>query len=84
MLTDIIPAKNRKRFYAYFGLLGVALAATQVAYVAAATGQPLWLTVALAVYGFLGGAFGATATQNVTVPGYSIAGELADADGLGQ
>jgi hypothetical protein len=63
MLTDILPAAARKKVYAIYALVGVVLGALQVAYLNIA-GQPQWLTVALAVYGFLGTALGATAASN--------------------
>lgn len=63
MLTDIIPAVARKKIYAIYALVGVVLGALQVAYLNIA-GQPQWLTVALAVFGFLGTALGATAASN--------------------
>jgi hypothetical protein len=63
MLTDILPATARKKVYAIYALLGVALGAVQVAYLNLA-GQPQWLTVALAVFGFVGTALGATAASN--------------------
>lgn len=55
----------RKYFYYIYGLLGVAIGATQVGYSAAELSQPVWLTVSLAVFGFVGAAFGITAGQNV-------------------
>ena len=60
-----LPPKARAGFYAVFATIGVALGAIQVGFAAADAGQPTWLTVALAVYGFLGGAFGFTATTHV-------------------
>jgi len=64
MLTDIIPASVRRRVYAVFAVLGVVIGATQVGYAAADAGQPVALTVVLAVYAFVGGALGFTAAQN--------------------
>lgn len=64
-LDDIIPAAARKKVYAVFALIGVILGAVQVAYASiASSGQPAWLTAALAVYAFLGGALGLTARAN--------------------
>lgn len=54
----------RKPLYALYALLGIVVGAIQVAYVAADAGQPTWLTVSLAVYGFVGTAFGLTAASN--------------------
>ena len=50
--------------YGIFWALGLVLGATQVGYAAASAGQPTWLTVALAVYAFLGAGVGYTARQN--------------------
>ncbi len=55
----------RARVYAAFWTLGLALGGTQVGYAAAEAGQPTWLTVALAVYAFLGAGVGYTAQANV-------------------
>lgn len=66
MLTDVLSPAHRKVAYAVFAVLGVALGAVQVGFLSAEAGQPTWLTVALAVYGFLAGAFGfTTARANV-------------------
>lgn len=64
MLQDIVPAHYRKIAYAAYALIGVLLGAIQVGYGAAEAGQPVPLTVALAVYAFLGGALGVTAAAN--------------------
>ncbi len=55
----------RRRVYIGFWLLGLALGAAQTGYAAAESGQPTWLTVALAVYAFLGAGVGYTAQANV-------------------
>lgn len=68
MLTDILPPAQRRIAYVVFALLGVAVGAIQVGYGAAETSQPTWLTVALAVYAFLGGALGMTAASNTPTP----------------
>lgn len=60
-----IPAGARKVVYAVFSLLGLVLGAVQVGFATATDGQPVWLTTALAVYAFLGGALGFTARANV-------------------
>lgn len=65
MLTDILPPRARQAVYAVYALIGVILGAIQVAYLNVA-GQPTWLTVALAVFGFIGTALGATAASNIT------------------
>lgn len=68
MLRDILPAKHRKIAYAAYAVIGVILGAIQVGYGAAEAGQPVALTVALAVYAFLGGAIGITAGANTDLP----------------
>ena len=67
-MKDIIPAEARAIAYAIFAALGVAIGAVQVGFAAAAAGQPVWLTVTLAVYAFIGGAIGVTARANVSKP----------------
>ena len=71
-MTDFIPAHIRSGIYAVYATLGIVLGAVQVGFAAADAGQPVALTVALAVYAFLGGALGFTARANtpeVDVPG---------------
>lgn len=65
MLNEIISGKSRKVAYAVYAFLGVVVGSVQVAYLAAETGQPVWLTVTLAIYAYVGTAFGATAGGNV-------------------
>ena len=48
----------RRTLYTVYAVAGLILGATQVGFSAAEAGQPIALTVALAVYGFLGTAFG--------------------------
>ena len=67
-LHETIPPNVRRIAYAAYALLGVALGATQVGFSAAEAGQPVWLIVAMAVYGFIGGAFGITAASNTPAP----------------
>lgn len=69
MLNDIIPASWRKPVYAAYALAGAIIGAVQVGYLSAEAGQPLWLTVTLAVYGFLGTAIGFTASANTPASG---------------
>lgn len=64
MSNELIPAQYRKTAYAIFALIGVILGGTQVGFDAAEAAQPIWLTVALAVYAFVGGALGLTAAQH--------------------
>lgn len=63
-VKDFIPAAKRRVVYAVFAFLGLALGATQVGYSAAELGQPVWLTVVLAVYTFLAAGVGYTASAN--------------------
>ncbi len=68
MVTNVVlPARVRGILYLVFSVLGVGLGATQIGYSAASYGQPTWLTVALAVFAFVGTAFGITAASNVKV-----------------
>lgn len=67
ILTDIVPAETRKKVYAGYATLGVAIGATQVGFTAANTDQPTWLTVTLAVYAYLGTAVGFVAASNTNV-----------------
>lgn len=64
MENEIIPAEWRKPLYRIFAVLGIALGATQVGFAAASAGQPVWLTVSLAVYAFVGSALGFVAQRN--------------------
>lgn len=50
--------------YVIYALAGLVIGATQVGYSAAEFGQPTWLTVTLAVYAFIGGGVGFTATTH--------------------
>lgn len=50
--------------YTISAAVGLVLGATQVGYAAADAGQPTWLTVALAVYAFIGGSLGVVAKSN--------------------
>lgn len=56
--------KARKTAYYIAFIVGLALGCVQVGYGAAEAGQPTWLTVALAVYAFLGAGLGLTAGAN--------------------
>lgn len=62
--TLALSPKARAITYTGYALLGVALGAVQVGFAAAEQGQPVWLTVALAVYAFVGGAVGFTAVSH--------------------
>jgi len=92
MLRDVIPAAWRKPTYAAYALAGAIIGAVQVGYLSAEAGQPVWLTVTLAVYGFIGTAIGFTASAN-TPPGGQFTGnepvvpegdELVGPEGEGQ
>lgn len=67
MLTDILSPAARKVAYAVAIAIGLVLSATQVGFVAAEAGQPVWLTVALAVYAFVAASLGFT-TARANVP----------------
>ena len=69
MLNDIIPAAWRKPIYAAYALAGAIIGAVQVGYLSAEAGQPVWLMVTLAVYGFIGTAIGFTASANTPAGG---------------
>ena len=51
----------RRTLYTVYAIAGLILGSVQVGFSAADVGQPVALTVALAVYGFVGTAFGFTA-----------------------
>ena len=65
MLRDIVTGRTRKVTYTAYALIGLILGAVQVGFSAAELGQPVWLTVALAVFAFVGTALGFTAAGNV-------------------
>jgi len=61
----IIGNPNIRRVtYKITALLGLGVGATQVGFLAAEAGQPLWLTVTIAVYGFLAAGIGFTSASN--------------------
>ena len=68
-MNPLIPPAYRLRAYQVFALVGVVLGAVQVGFAAADTGQPVALTVALAVYAFVGGALGLTAEHHTPAAG---------------
>jgi hypothetical protein len=63
-MSVYIPAKVRGPIYAAYAILGLVLGATQVGFASANAGQPVWLTVALAVFAFVGTGIGYTAASN--------------------
>lgn len=66
-LEQIIPNPEvRKPIYSVFAGLGLILGAIQVGFASAEVGQPVWLTVSMAVYAFLAG-MGFTLSQANTV-----------------
>lgn len=74
-----LPAKARAVLYYVTFIVGLVLGATQVGYAAAEFDQPTWLTVALAVFAFLGSGLGLTAASNTPVVGDTVvAGEAND------
>ena len=64
IIKEALPAQWRKVVYATYAVLGVVIGGAQVGFAAAEAGQPVWLTVTLAVYAFVGGAVGLTATSH--------------------
>lgn len=60
-----IPTSVRRWAYVVYTLLLTALGAIQVGFGATSADTPDWLTVAFAVMGYLGIAFGFTAASNV-------------------
>lgn len=67
-MSVYIPPSVRGPLYAAFALVGLVLGAIQIAFSAAETGRPVWLTVALAVYPFVGAGIGFTAASNTPSP----------------
>lgn len=63
-MSVFIPPKVRGPIYSGYAVVGLGLGATQVGYAAAQADQPVWLTVALAVFAFLGTGIGYTAASN--------------------
>jgi uncharacterized membrane protein YhhN len=63
-LTDIVPASQRRRVYAIFGLVGLIAGAVQIAFLAIDPDLPLWLNISIAVYNFLALPMSALATSN--------------------
>lgn len=61
----LIPDQVRKGIYVAYTAVGVAIGAVQVGYVAVNATQPDALTIALAVYAYIGVALGLTAASNV-------------------
>lgn len=68
-LEDIFGARVRGRVYAAYALIGLLIGSVQAAYSALPdTKPPVAVTVALAVYAYLGIALGFTAASNAKNP----------------
>ena len=63
-ISTYIPAAWRKPIYGAFAVVGVIIGAIQVGFAAAEAGNPLWLNITLAVFPFVAGAVGFTASAN--------------------
>lgn len=63
-VLQAIPPRVREVIYAAYALAVFGLGAVQVAYATGAGAQPEWLSVALAVAAYVGGALGVTAASN--------------------
>lgn len=73
-LANVIPdGRARKIIYRIFAALGILIGAIQVGFASAQVGQPVWLTVTLAVYAFLGGAGFYMSQANTPTAGVSDA-----------
>ena len=63
-ISAYIPAAFRKPLYGAFAVAGVVIGAIQVGIAATGAENPEWLLVTLAVFPFLAGAVGFTASAN--------------------
>ncbi len=79
-LTNALRPRTRKRLYALYALLALALGATQTGYGTAGTEIPTWLSVVLAVFAYVGTFLGLTAASNVTDTGQHAAGDEGEVD----
>lgn len=89
-LGNIIKnAKVRAGIYGTYVIVGVAIGALQIGFAASTAGaQPEWLTIALAVFGYLGIPVGSLAVANssiipqtvVNVPDAAVTIEASDTD----
>ena len=66
-MTTILPPAIRAKAYVVYAIVGLLIGSTQVGFAAAEAGQPVWLTVSLAVYAFIGGALGFVAHANTPI-----------------
>lgn len=64
IIKEHLPATWRRWIYAIYAIAGVGIGAVEVGFAAAEFAQPVWLTVTLAVYAFVGGAVDLTATSH--------------------
>lgn len=64
-MTNFPSPAFRQTAYLIYTVLALISGALQVAYSAGGWGQPVWLTVSVAVLSFLGGGLGFTAASNV-------------------
>lgn len=71
----LVSPTTRRRVYAVYALGSVILGAIQVGYSAGNLAHPLWLTIATAVWVFLGGSQGLLALLNTTPPPLPGGGE---------
>lgn len=63
-ISTYIPAAWRKPIYGGFAVAGVLIGAIQVGIAAVGSANPEWLLIVLAVFPFLAGAVGFTASAN--------------------
>ena len=63
-ISTYIPAAWRKPIYGAFAVAGVVIGAIQVGIAAIGAANPEWLLVTLAVFPFVAGAVGFTASAN--------------------
>lgn len=63
-ISSYIPATWRKPIYGVFAVAGVIIGAIQVGIAAIGAANPEWLLVVLAVFPFVAGAVGFTASAN--------------------
>jgi peptidoglycan/LPS O-acetylase OafA/YrhL len=66
-MTNFPSPRIRRTAYLLYTVIALISGALQVAYSSGGWGQPVWLTVGVAVLAFLGGALGFTAASNVNL-----------------
>lgn len=67
MLNELLPPKARKTAYLVYAVLGVLLGSIQQGFSAADMSQPVWISVAVSVFVYVGTSFGIVAAGNVSV-----------------